>query len=351
MDFRQTTIALNERLVREVARHLGLQLPRNGSATCPFLDHDDTHPSFSISADGRYWKCFGCNRSGGAIDLVKNYQQTSFIEAKRWLAQKIGLDPPIKELAARVSNPTSKSKANKHPTPREPDSLVLTFLYSSMALTQAATHYLETRGISLRTIRRSGVVEFNPPANALGDMLTTFGYARVNASGLLNKHSTPEDVRFIFLRGCLLFPFFSENQVINMQARNIGTNERHGKWRNLAAVNKVIYNRDALYSRSNRPLCICEGIMDVLSAIEFGYEAIGLLGVTTEIQEKEYDYLRGRTVYLLLDWDGPGERKAKLLQTELRKRGIMSMRIAQPSPDIKDLNDLLVKKSIPNGTL
>ena len=59
--------------VRGVGLALGLAMPpgRRRSGRCPLPDHVDRDPSFWISPDGRRWKCFGCQRSGDAIDLVR----------------------------------------------------------------------------------------------------------------------------------------------------------------------------------------------------------------------------------------------------------------------------------------
>ena len=51
--------------IEKVARWLGIEVLR-GKAKCPF--HDDQTPSMSFK-EGRF-KCFGCDASGDAIDLV-----------------------------------------------------------------------------------------------------------------------------------------------------------------------------------------------------------------------------------------------------------------------------------------
>ncbi|MDO4557245.1 MAG: CHC2 zinc finger domain-containing protein, partial [Lachnospiraceae bacterium] len=50
---------------RQVAEHYGLQVGRNGMASCPF--HHDRHPSMKV--DKRFY-CFGCGEKGDAIDYV-----------------------------------------------------------------------------------------------------------------------------------------------------------------------------------------------------------------------------------------------------------------------------------------
>ena len=61
--------------IEEVARWLGIEVLR-GKAKCPF--HDDQTPSMSFK-EGRF-KCFGCDASGDAIDLVARLKNVSTTE-------------------------------------------------------------------------------------------------------------------------------------------------------------------------------------------------------------------------------------------------------------------------------
>jgi DNA primase len=50
---------------------------------CPF--HEDRRPSLTLMPDGEHWKCFGCGKSGDAIDWVRNRRELSFHEAVSFL--------------------------------------------------------------------------------------------------------------------------------------------------------------------------------------------------------------------------------------------------------------------------
>ena len=55
---------------------------RNRSTRCPFPDHDDRTPSFSVSVETGAWCCFGCGRKGGdVIDLVRQLTGCTFQDA------------------------------------------------------------------------------------------------------------------------------------------------------------------------------------------------------------------------------------------------------------------------------
>jgi hypothetical protein len=46
----------------------GIVVPPNGWVSCPMPDHEDRTPSCRVLST--YWRCFGCGRGGGIIDLA-----------------------------------------------------------------------------------------------------------------------------------------------------------------------------------------------------------------------------------------------------------------------------------------
>lgn len=86
--------------------------------------------------------------------------------------------------------------------------------------------------------------------------------------------------------------------------------------------------------------------MNTLSAVELGYVAIGLMGVTSNFALDQLVQLRNRHVHILLDWDHEGNRKAKNLQQVLNRFGIVSTRMFKPPMQGQDLNDYLVETRV-----
>lgn len=72
-----------------------VNLKRHGNtwkAPCPFLDHMDSKPSFSVSQSKQFYKCFGCGRGGNVFSFLMQYQGLSFVEAVQALAAKYGIE-------------------------------------------------------------------------------------------------------------------------------------------------------------------------------------------------------------------------------------------------------------------
>ena len=62
---------------------------KNFVGVCPF--HDDHAPSMSVSLEKQIYKCFSCNAAGNVITFVEHYENISFLEAVKVVADKIGL--------------------------------------------------------------------------------------------------------------------------------------------------------------------------------------------------------------------------------------------------------------------
>ena len=79
IDFQQIRQAVD---IEEVARWLGLEV-HNRKTRCPF--HNDKTPSLSFTKD--HYKCFGCDASGDAIDLVAKMRNVSVTEAAQQISE------------------------------------------------------------------------------------------------------------------------------------------------------------------------------------------------------------------------------------------------------------------------
>ena len=63
---------------------------KRGRCRCP-LHNGDNPTSFSVSRDGRYFRCYSCGAKGSVVDLVMIMYSLDLKDAIQWLAQKAGL--------------------------------------------------------------------------------------------------------------------------------------------------------------------------------------------------------------------------------------------------------------------
>ena len=95
--------------LRQVMENSGLHLVKSGrnyKCRCPF--HNETDASFTLYEASNRYKCFGCGKSGNAIDFLMEYKGLTFYESVKQLARDCNV-------TLEEYNPTAEeeAKANK----------------------------------------------------------------------------------------------------------------------------------------------------------------------------------------------------------------------------------------------
>ena len=62
----------------------------NLQGLCPF--HNEKSPSFSVNPARNIYKCFGCGKAGGPLQFLMDYQQLSYPDALRYIANKYNIE-------------------------------------------------------------------------------------------------------------------------------------------------------------------------------------------------------------------------------------------------------------------
>ena len=62
---------------------------KNYFGVCPF--HDDHNPSMSISPEKQIYTCFVCGAHGNVFNFIMDYENISFFEALKLIANKVGI--------------------------------------------------------------------------------------------------------------------------------------------------------------------------------------------------------------------------------------------------------------------
>ena len=69
-----------------------VRLQKKGSSyfgLCPF--HNEKSPSFSVSREKQMYYCFGCGAGGNVFTFLMDYENFSFVEALKFLADRAGV--------------------------------------------------------------------------------------------------------------------------------------------------------------------------------------------------------------------------------------------------------------------
>ena len=75
-----------------------VKLNKRGSTyfgLCPF--HNEKSPSFSVSRQKQMYYCFGCGAGGNVFTFLMEYENFSFVEAVKFLADRSRIDLPAME--------------------------------------------------------------------------------------------------------------------------------------------------------------------------------------------------------------------------------------------------------------
>ena len=94
-------------IVDVISGYVGLQKKgSNYMCCCPF--HGEKTPSFSVNRARQIYKCFGCGEGGNVLTFVMKYENCTFLEAMKILAQKAGVVLPEAEYSEEAKKRESR---------------------------------------------------------------------------------------------------------------------------------------------------------------------------------------------------------------------------------------------------
>ena len=129
-----------------------IKLKKNGSSyvgLCPF--HNEKSPSFSVSQSRQLYHCFGCGVGGNVITFVMEYENFTFLEAVKSLADRVGMELP--EISYSQKEQQERDLKTKL---LEINKIAATYYYHQLKSEngQVGLSYLRKRGLTDETINR-----------------------------------------------------------------------------------------------------------------------------------------------------------------------------------------------------
>ena len=118
-----------------------LKLERKGRSywgLCPF--HSEKTPSFSVEPNKQFFYCFGCNRGGSVIQFIMSIENLEFVEALKFLADRVGITLPESE------DPKERDRAKRRKRILELNRQAARFYFKTLAGENGleAQNYLKT---------------------------------------------------------------------------------------------------------------------------------------------------------------------------------------------------------------
>ena len=304
-----------------------VRLTRRGSTyfgLCPF--HNEKTPSFSVTPGKQMYYCFGCGAGGNVYNFIMEYENYTFGEALKHLADRAGVELPKIEYSREV-----REKAEQRAELLEINKQAAQYYYYQLRTEggKIGYQYLSGRGLSEETMRKFGLGYSDKFGGGLYKFLKSKGYSdeRLRESGLFNVDERHGMYDKFWNR--VIFPILDvNNRVIGFGGRVMGD----GKPKYLNSPETKIFDKSRnLYglniARTTRKkyLILCEGYMDVISMHQAGFtNAVASLG--TALTSGHASLLKRYTqeVLLLYDSDEAGIRAALRGIPILRDAGVSS---------------------------
>lgn len=296
-------------IVEVISRYLP-SMKKSGSnyvALCPF--HKEKTPSFTVSREKGFFKCFGCGKSGDVFKFVEFYENVSWPESVKKLGEFVGIE--VKD-TYKDSDNTDENKLLY-----EAISLSAEHYHKTLFETYAGKNsleYLKSRGFSLDTIKKFKV---GFSQGDVAEVLLNAGIDKtiLEKAGIIKVSNG--DV-YDYMTGRIVFPIKdARGRIVAFGGRS--TDEfKQPKYLNspetsIYSKGKILYGySEGIESiRKTKEVIVVEGYMDVLMAHQYGLSnTVSCLGVA--LTENHVDILRKcvQKVALIFDSDEAGVRAA-----------------------------------------
>lgn len=301
------------RLQKKGANHFGL---------CPF--HNEKSPSFSVSQGKQMYYCFGCGAGGNVITFLQQYENASFQEAVKMLADRAGIKLPEAEYSE-----AARAKENHRARLLAVNKEAAKYFYYQLRAPQGkqGLTYLKNRQLSEETIHKFGLGFANKTSDDLSRYLKEKGFsdALLQEAGV-STFDERYGVHDKFWNR-VIFPIQDINhRVIGFGGRVMGDGTPKylnspetpvfDKSRNLYGLN---------FARSSRKnqFILCEGYMDVISMHQAGFtQAVASLGTAFTTGQASLLKRYAEEVLLAYDSDGAGIKAALRAIGILRESGL-----------------------------
>ena len=311
-----------------------VKLQRKGSSyfgLCPF--HNEKSPSFSVSPGKQMYYCFGCGAGGNVLTFIMEYENYSFPEALKLLADRAGVKLPEQEYSKE-----ERRQQDLRTAILEVNKTAAKYYYYQLR-TEAGKpgmDYLKNRQLSEETMQRFGLGYAGKYSDGLYRYLKQKGVSDelLRQSGLMNVDEKRGMYDKFWNR--VIFPIMDvNNRVIGFGGRVMGD----GKPKYLNSPETKVFDKSRnLYglnvARTSRKkyIIVCEGYMDVISMHQAGFtNSVASLG--TALTSQHASLLKRYTQEVILSYDSDEAGiKAALRAIPLLKEAGLTARVLRMAP-------------------
>lgn len=293
---------------------------KNYFGVCPF--HDDHSPSMSVSKERQLFKCFVCNKGGNVFTFVKDYENVTFPEAVKRVADKVGI--PI-DFNASFNKP--KKNQEELAIMEFATKVFQNNLNSKEGI--EAKEYLNARKINEEIIKEFKIGLALSDNTYLFNVLKKKNYDinKLDDLGLITKDGLNGYDKFV---NRIIIPIANlDDDIVGFTGR-IYHNEDMAKYINtketaLYKKGHILFNyaKAKPYIRDSKYAVLVEGNMDAIRMYASGIKnVLALMG--TALTKEQVDILKKLRVpiILMLDNDNAGALATLNVGEELNKNNV-----------------------------
>jgi len=322
------TVRANNPIEQVIGRYVELKPSgRRLLGRCPF--HDDPTPSFVVYVHNQSWYCFGCDLGGDVFRFVERIEHLSFTEALQRLGSNTLPERRMTHSSPPQVNPVSTLElSDEHFTLLTAATEVY---HASIFMQTRVLEYLAKRRIDLDMIRRHRI------GYATGNDLAKYFRFRGWDPEIANDLGLINESRGEYFRQRIVIPEIRNGRAIYLVGRATQKYQR-AKYLGLPGAPKPLYGLETI--QHAKDVFVCEGPIDWLTLVGWGYPAIALLGSHLK-QDRISEIADAERIFIVTDSDEPGRKCACQLAETFGKRA----RIVPPLPNVKDVNELAMKQN------
>lgn len=311
-------------IVDVISKYIPLiQRGKNFFGVCPF--HDDHSPSMSVSKDKQIYKCFSCGATGNVLKFVMDYENISFIEAVKNLADKAGINVNIDLKDVPNTNTINRELYDIY-------DLSFKFYQNNLNTKEGipAKEYLLNREINEEIIKEFGIGLSLKSRDTLTKLLLKKGFNinDIDRTGLIVKNDL--GVIDIYCHR-IMFPLYNLNgKVVGFSGRVFdGTSpSKYINTRETEIFKKgeLLYNyhRAKDECRMKNQVIVMEGFMDVIRAYTVDVKnVVATMGTAVTKNQALLIKKMAKEVILLFDGDEAGAHATMACSNELERIGVI----------------------------
>lgn len=300
-------------------------LKRKGAnywACCPF--HHEKTPSFSVSQDKQFFKCFGCGEGGSAIHFLMKIENLPYIEAVRKLAQLNGMELPEEEDGGRGRLQRQRLLALNREAAR--------WFHETLRGEQggeALQYLLQKRGMTPQTVVRFGLGWAPDDWDSFLRAMRQKGYTDSELESARLAGRTRNGRLYPFFRGRVMFPIIDiRGDVVAFGGRVIRGDGDGRKYVNSSdtpvySKSRTLYAMNLAKKTKADRFILCEGNIDVIALHQAGFDsAVASCGTAFTADQARLLGKYTRQVVICYDADAAGQKATEKAIDILRQNGL-----------------------------